>query len=199
MKLSDFTLSSTTQYNTSIVSLTSLEFVLMTHKKSNSLASHLLQQYLYYAPVQEKAATKITEKSSCILELDFWSALGGRGGKTPKQLTFTHTHSTKVYSPEQSSQENSQTVPDTRFILFRNHTGALVVTAWSHKTSNDRQPYLFYKMGNKQEHYLTRYITGTHWSCPCSNLKITCGRAGQKCNRFCILTWGLVHGFFSLL
>lgn len=170
----------------------------MTHKKSNSLASYLLQQYLYIMLQfkTEKAATKITEKSSCILELDFWSALGGRGGRTPKQLTFTHTQSTKVYSPEQSSQENSQTVPDTRFILFWNHTGAPVVTAWSHKTSNYRQTYLFYKMGNKQERYLTRYIMGTHGSCPCSNLKITCGRAGQKCNRFCILTWGLVHGFF---
>lgn len=41
--------SSETQYNTSIVSLTSLEIILITQKVT---PAYLLQQYLHYAPVQ---------------------------------------------------------------------------------------------------------------------------------------------------
>lgn len=113
----------------------------------------------------EKAAAKKTEKSSCVLELDFWSTRGGTG------KAHIHTQSNKVYSPEQPSQENSHRVSDTRFILFQNHAGELVVTASSRvrPQTTDRHT-CFTETGNKQEHYLTRYIMGTHWRCPHSNL-----------------------------
>lgn len=46
-----------------------------------------------------------------------------------KNQADIHTHSNKVYSPEQSSQENSQRVSDARFTLVWNHTGNQDVTS----------------------------------------------------------------------
>lgn len=63
-----------------------------------------------------------------------------------KKQADIHTHSNKVYSPEQSSQESSQRVSDIRFTLFQNHTGEGVVTNL-YKTSNYRQADLLYRNG----------------------------------------------------
>lgn len=189
MKSSNFTLSSKTQYNTSIVSLISLEFILFTHTKNNSLASYLLQQYLHYAPVWVRKGSCKNEKSSCILELDFCSTLGNK-----KRKAHIHTLSSKFHSPEQSSQANSQRVSDTRLILFWNHTGELVITASSRVRPQATDILVLQK---QQERYLTRYTGGVPVP---TCLKITCGRAGQKCNQ--ILNTYLRFGwwvFFNLL
>lgn len=121
-----------------------------TQKKSNSLASYWLQQYLHYAPVQvRKCSCKKNWEILVCTGAWFLKHSGGRG------KAHIRTRSNKVYSPEQPSQENSRRVSDTRFILFWNHAGELVVTAWSRvrPQTTDRRT-CFTEMGNKQEHYL---------------------------------------------
>lgn len=126
-------------------------------KKSNSLASDLLQQYLHYAPVQ--IIQGICKKN--INPHVYWSSIFK--GLQQKNKAYIYTHSNKVYSPEQLSQESSRRASDTRFILLRNHTGKLVVTASSHirPQITDRHT-CFTEMGNKQHHSLTCYTTATY-------------------------------------
>lgn len=121
--------SSKTQYNTSIVSLISLEFILITQKVT---LSYLLQQYLHCAPVQvRKGSLQKKMRNPHVHWSLIFEALGEKQiqvNKTKKN-SHSHTHSSKVYSPEQSSHENSPEVSDTRFIPYWNHAGELVVTA----------------------------------------------------------------------
>lgn len=126
MKSSSFTLSSKTQYNTSTVSLISLEFILMTHKKI-TLQHHIYYSNIYIVPQyeSEKAAAKIRNPQV------YWSIIFEAFQGIKKRKAHIHTLSSKFYSPEQSSQANSRRVSDTRLILFRNHTGELVITASS--------------------------------------------------------------------
>lgn len=76
----------------------------------------------------EKAACKKLRSPHVHWSLIF-EALGEKQIQIKQKNSHSHTHSSKVYSPEQSSQENSPKVSDTRFTPYWNHTGELVVTA----------------------------------------------------------------------
>lgn len=98
----------------------------------------------------------------------YWSLIFK--GLQRKNKAYIHTHSNKVYSPEQLSQESSHRASATRFILLQNHTGKPVVTASSHiRPQITERHTCFTEMGNKQQHSLTCYITATYWGCPHSN------------------------------
>jgi len=81
--------SSKTQYNTSTVSLISLEFILITQKVT---PAYLLQQYLHYAPVQVRKGSlqKKPRNSQVNWSLIFETVYENKEKKTT--LTFTHTH-----------------------------------------------------------------------------------------------------------
>lgn len=106
--------SSKTQYNTPIVSFISLEFMLITHKKSNSLASYLLQQYLHYAPVQvRKGSCKKTQRNPHVHWSLIFEAL--QGGEEAK----ADIHHRAVRSTARSSHRSrTARVSDTRFTLL---------------------------------------------------------------------------------
>lgn len=80
--------SSKTQYNTSTVSLISLEFILITQKVT---PAYLLQQYLHYAPVQVRKGSlqKKPRNSQVNWSLIFETVYEN---KEKKQLSHSHTH-----------------------------------------------------------------------------------------------------------
>lgn len=77
-----------------------------------------------------------------------------------KKLTFSHT---AIRSTAQSSHLR-RTAKEflTQGLSYFGTTLESLIRLIPYKTSNYRQTYLVYKMGNKEERYLTRYITGTH-------------------------------------
>lgn len=111
----------------------------------------------------------------------YWSLIfEALKGKKNKQ-TFTYT---AARSTTQSSHLRRTTIE----LLTRGlpYSGTTLKTKLSptniRPQTTDRQT-CFTEMGNEQEHFLAPYVMGTHWRCPHSRLKITCGQAVQKCNQ----------------
>lgn len=173
--------SSKTQYNTSTVSLISLEFILITQKVT---PAYLLQQYLHYAPVQVRKGSlqkKKTKKFSGKLELDFWNCLRKQRKKTT--LTFTHTHTCKSTAQCSHLSRCHPTASLTGFILephWRVNCHSLITL----KTSNHRQTY-FSLTGTRitrNINWPTTYRAHTEVVLIPIHLNITCNIAAQKCN-----------------
>lgn len=129
--------SSKTQYNTSTVSLISLEFILITQKVT---PAYLLQQYLHYAPVQVRKGSlqKKPRNSQVNWSLIFETVYENKEKKTT--LTFTHTHTCKSTAQCSHLSRCHPTASLTGFILephWRVNCHSLITL----KTSNHRQTY----------------------------------------------------------
>lgn len=130
--------SSKTQYNTSTVSLISLEFILITQKVT---PAYLLQQYLHYAPVQVRKGSLQKKKKPRNSQVN-WSLIFETvyENKEKKQLSHSHTHTCKSTAQCSHLSRCHPTASLTGFILephWRVNCHSLITL----KTSNHRQTY----------------------------------------------------------